>query len=64
MPCDPRRPPAFDPARATVANFVTTTIDVRLHIAIGYVTPTGTGKLEAARQTRRERRAAAREHLR
>jgi putative transposase len=71
----PAAPAGLDPARATVADFVHHYNHVRLHSAIGYVTPDDfmlglapsiwaqrDRKLEAARQTRRERRAAAREH--
>jgi len=71
----PAAPADLDQARATVADFVHHYNHLRLHSAIGYITPhdfmAGLApsiwaerdrKLEAARQTRRERRAAAREH--
>jgi putative transposase len=68
----PAAPSGLESARTTVANFVEHYNHVRLHSAIGYVAPEDflrglapaiwaerDRKLEAARQTRRERRAAA-----
>jgi transposase InsO family protein len=70
----PGQPSTLEQARALVARFVEHYNTVRLHSAIGYITPAdflaGRGeaiwaerdrKLEAARQARAERRAAQRE---
>jgi putative transposase len=70
----PAAPSSLDQARTTVAAFVHHYNHVRLHSALGYVTPQDflegrsqsiweerDRKLEAARQTRRERRAAKRQ---
>jgi len=69
----PASPESLDQARATVASFVHHYNHVRLHSALGYVTPQDflegrcqsiwaerDRKLEAARQTRRDRRQARR----
>jgi putative transposase len=70
----PAAPSSLESARAVVADFVYHYNQVRLHSAIGYITPTdfmsGLGphiwterdrKLEVARQTRRQHREAARQ---
>lgn len=67
----PRTPLSLEQARAVVAEFVEHYNTVRLHSAIGYVTPQAKlegraeqiwqdrdAKLEAARERRREKRAA------
>jgi transposase InsO family protein len=72
-PLRPAGPSSLDEARAVVARFVDHYNSVRLHSAIGYVTPNDflagnqnaiwaerDRKLEAARESRRLRRAAAR----
>jgi putative transposase len=69
----PAAPSSIDEARAVVARFVQHYNGVRLHSAIGYIAPDDflagrqqaiwaerDHKLEAARETRRQRRAAAR----
>ena len=69
----PAAPSSVDEARAVVARFVDHYNSIRLHSAIGYITPNdflagkqnaiwaeGDRKLEAAREARRLRRAAAR----
>jgi transposase InsO family protein len=69
----PGQPDSLEQARALVARFVDPYNTVRLHSALGYITPAdylaGRGpaiwaerdrKLEAARELRRQRRAAAR----
>jgi putative transposase len=69
----PVQPATLEQARALVARFVDHYNTVRLHSALGYITPAdflaGRGpaiwaerdrKLEAARELRRQRRAAAR----
>ena len=66
----------IDDARRAVTDYVKHYNEVRLHSAIGYVTPhtklagqekavfaTRDNKLEAARETRRLRRAAARQNV-
>lgn len=70
----PQAPASLEQARATVTSFVHHYNHVRLHSALGYITPQDVldgrseaiwaerdRKLEAARQTRSERRAARRE---
>jgi putative transposase len=72
----PAAPAGLDAARTTVAKFVDHYNHVRLHSAIGYIAPADymrglaaaiwaerDCKLEAARQTRRERRDAARNRV-
>jgi hypothetical protein len=69
----PAAPSSVDEARAVVGRFVEHYNGVRLHSAIGYIPPNDflagrqqaiwaerDRKLEAARETRRQRRAAAR----
>jgi putative transposase len=72
----PAAPAGLEAARTTVAHFVDHYNHVRLHSAIGYIAPDDymrglaaaiwaerDRKLEAARQTRRERRDAARNRV-